>query len=359
MRRRNAFLAAVAALAVAASVVVALAVGADRAARLAGGGTAPAEVVAPEDAAPAPELAGIAGWLNSPPLTMAGLRGRVVLVDFWTYSCVNCRRTLPFLRALHDTYAARGLTVIGVHSPEFDFEKLPDNVARAVRALDVTWPVAEDPDRAAWDAFRNSYWPADYLVDRSGRIRVTHVGEGGDTEIENALRGLLAEGGGDPGEARVGDVQRAPGAQPLTPEQYLGAERGGYLRDGETRDVTDHGGTTVRLTGRFTGGAEYVAAAAPGARVRLAFDAKDVYAVLAPPAGSTARQRVEVRLDGAPVPVARRGRDVREAGGRTYVDVAADDLYHLVTGPARVTGERLDLVATAPGLRWFTFTFGG
>jgi thiol-disulfide isomerase/thioredoxin len=341
MRRSGLVLGLVAGALVAASVVAAVRVGADRAARLAGGG--PVETVAPEDATPAPELAGVTDWLNTKPLTMSGLRGRVVLVDFWTYSCINCRRTFPFLRALHETYEARGLTVLGVHTPEFDFEKNPANVERAVHALRVTWPVAEDPDRATWDAFRNSYWPADYLVDRSGRIRLVHVGEGGDTEIEDAVRGLLADGG-DPGTARVGDKQRDPGAATITPELYLGTQR----RTG--KEVTTKGG--------FTDAPEWLAAASPGATVTLDYTARDVYAVLAPPAGTAAPQRVEVRLGGAPVPADRRGKDVVEANGRTYVDVRADDLYHLVTGPAVGKG-RLDLVATSAGLRWFTFTFGG
>jgi thiol-disulfide isomerase/thioredoxin len=354
---RRGLLAALAGVLVAGSVGVALTVGADRAARIASGDDTSRTVPA-EDAVPAPELAGVAEWLNTTPLTMASLRGRVVLVDFWTYSCINCRRTFPFLRALQRTYESRGLTVVGVHTPEFDFEKLPDNVARAVRALDVTWPVAEDPERATWDAYRNAYWPADYLVDRTGRIRLTHIGEGDERKIEDAVRGLLADGG-DPGPARIGDMPSAAPLQGrLTPELYLGASRGGYVRDGATVDLTDHGDTHLRLSGRFAGAADYVAAAAPGARVRLTYDARDVYAVLAPPAGSAAPQRVEVRLDGAPVPPARRGKDVREVNGRTYVDVRADDLYHLVTGP-RLGSGRLDLVATTAGLRWFTFTFGG
>jgi thiol-disulfide isomerase/thioredoxin len=353
MSRRGVVAGVLAGAVVAGSVLVALTVGADRAARLVDGGQA--RVLAPEDAVPAPEFAGVAEWLNTRPLTMAGLRGRVVLVDFWTYSCINCRRTLPFLRALHDTYAARGLTVVGVHSPEFDFEKQPDNVARAVRDLGVTWPVAEDPDKATWDAFRNQYWPADYLVDTEGRIRLTHIGEGDERQLEDAVRGLLA----DPGTARVGDVQRPP-TGPLTPELYLGAERGSLVRDGVTETRHDSGSSrdTVRLDGRFTGAAQWLEAAAPGAAVRLDYTARDVYAVLAPPAGTVAPQRVEVLLDGAPVPAARRGRDVAEAGGRTFVTVRADDLYHLLTGPA-VAKDRVTLVATAAGLRWFTFTFGG
>jgi thiol-disulfide isomerase/thioredoxin len=358
MSRRGTIAGVVAGALVAGSVVIALAVGADRAARLVDGGRA--QVVAPEDAVPAPEFAGIAEWLNSRPLTMSGLRGRVVLVDVWTYSCINCRRTLPFLRALHETYESRGLTVVGVHSPEFDFEKLPDNVARAVRDLNVTWPVAEDPDKATWDAFRNQYWPADYLIDKDGRIRLTHIGEGGDTEIENTVRDLLAEHGDDPGTARVGDVQQAPSETRITPELYLGAERGSLVRDGATVTRHDTGSArdAVRLDGTFTGAAQWLTAAAPGATVRLDYTARDVYAVLAPPPGTVAPQRVEVRLNGSPVPAARRGRDVRAAGGVTYVEVTADDLYHVLTGP-KVAADRVELVAATSGLRWFTFTFGG
>ena len=352
MSRRDAVAGAVALLLVAGSVTTALVVGGDRAARLVAADVAP---VAPEDAVPAPELSGIAEWNNSPPLTMAGLRGRVVLVDFWTYSCVNCRRTFPFLRALHETYGPRGLTVVGVHSPEFDFEKLPQNVERAVRDLDVTWPVAQDPERETWDAFRNQYWPAQYVVDPQGRIRLHHVGEGDEEGIEDAIRGLLP----DPGPARTGSSRDLPRGR-LTPEVYLGYRRGGLVPPGETvtrgdRDVPrDRAG----LRGRFTGAEEYVAAAAPGATVSLDHTARDVYAVLAPPAGTVAPQRVELLLDGAPVPVARRGADVVEAGGRTYVDVGADDLYHLLTG-ARAGRGRVSLAATAAGVRWFTFTFGG
>ena len=353
--RRGTVAATLAALLVAGSVVTALSVGAERAARLAGRG-APA-VYEPEDARPAPELTGITEWVNTRPLTMAGLRGRVVLLDVWTYSCVNCRRTFPFLRALHETYAGRGLTIVGVHSPEFDFEKSPDNVERAVRELGVTWAVANDPDRAMWDALRNSYWPAKYLVDRHGRIRLVHVGEGDEDAIEDAVRGLLADGG-DPGPDRAG-ARHEPRLGKQTPELYLGYRRGLLVRTGVTQARSDPPGgrDRVRLNGVFTGADEYVAAAAEGATVTVDFTARDVYAVLAPPAGSAARQRVEVRWNDAPVPPGRRGAAVVEAGGRTYVDVAADDLHHLLTGPAPGDA-RVTLVTTAPGVRFFTFTFG-
>jgi thiol-disulfide isomerase/thioredoxin len=343
MSRRGAVAGLVAGTLVAASVVVALAVGADRAARLASGGAGD-RVVPAEDAATAPELAGIADWLNTQPLTMAGLRGRVVLVDFWTYSCINCRRTFPFLRALHETYGFRGLTVLGVHTPEFDFEKQPDNVERAVRDLDVTWPVAEDPDRATWDAFRNEYWPADYLVDRSGRIRLVHYGEGGEAKIEDTIRTLLADGG-DPGAQRAGAAGQPPSDAGITPELYLGTER--------------RAGDEIALSGPTKATPQWVEATGAGATVRLTYTAHDVYAVLAPPAGSAAPQRLQVTLDSKPVPVGRRGKDVRERDGVTYVDVTADDLYHLVSGGHGVSDGVLTLTSTGAGVRWFTFTFGG
>jgi thiol-disulfide isomerase/thioredoxin len=352
MSRRAVVAGAVAAVLVAGSVVTALVVGADGAARL----VAPeVETVAPEDAVPAPEFAGIAEWNNSPPLTMKGLRGRVVLVDVWTYSCINCRRTFPFLRALHETYGPRGLTVVGVHSPEFDFEKLPQNVERAVRELDVTWAVAQDPERETWDALRNEYWPAQYVIDPEGRIRLHHIGEGDEEAIEDTIRGLLA----DPGPSRTGESREVPRGR-LTPELYLGYRRGGLVPDAGTVTRSDPPGPrdTVRLRGRFTGAMEYVSAAAAGATLTLDYTARDVYAVLAPPAGSAAPQRVEVLLNDAPVPAGRRGAAVVEAGGRTYADVRADDLYHLLTGPSTAR-DRVTLVATKPGLRWFTFTFGG
>jgi thiol-disulfide isomerase/thioredoxin len=345
-------IAAVCAALVVGSVGVALTVGPERAARIVRGD--PADVAAPEDSEPAPELAGITEWLNSEPLTMASLRGRVVVVDFWTYSCINCRRTFPFLRALHETYASRGLTVIGVHSPEFDFEENPENVERAVRDLGVTWPVALDPDKATWDAFRNNYWPADYVVDTNGLLRARHIGEGDEAEIEDVVRSLLP----DPGPQRVARADARHGK--LTPELYLGYSRGGLLGDGERKTFDDPLGERdkVRLAGTFEGALDWLAAAAPGATVHVDYTARDVYAVMAPPAGQRASVRVEVLLDGAPVPPERRGRSVVESGGRTFVDVGKDDLYHLLTGPESGRG-RVSLRADRAGVRWFTFTFGG
>ncbi|MFN2451888.1 MAG: redoxin family protein, partial [Candidatus Dormibacteria bacterium] len=156
-----------------------------------------------ESRTPAPELTGLDGWINSPPLTLAGLRGRVVLIDFWTFSCVNCVRTLPHLEADDQRYRDQGLVTIGVHSPEFDFEKSSSNVAAATRRLHVTYPVALDSHMNTWNAYGNQYWPAQYLIDRQGRVAAVHVGEGDYEATERNIVSLL--GGG---------ASLVPGSQP-------------------------------------------------------------------------------------------------------------------------------------------------
>jgi thiol-disulfide isomerase/thioredoxin len=368
MRPRSAAIAAAGlATAAVAAVVVALSVGASPARLRSVVGGDDVKLTDPAKAAPAPELAGITRWHNTPPLTIRGLRGRVVLVDFWTYSCINCRRTLPFLRALHETYADRGLTVLGVHTPEFDFEKSSRNVTKAVGDLRVTWPVAEDPAQGTWDAFGNQYWPADYLIDREGRLRLFHPGEGEERFLEDAVRTLLNEGGAA-GDARTGD--RASSERPppsnadITPETYLGESRGEqYLADGivpSAATVERHDGTAtdrdvVTLDGRFTGGTESLTFE-PAARLRQRFRARDVYAVLAPVTVADTAV-LEVLLDGHPVPPDRRGRDLEQLpDGATVVRVRGDDLRHLLSGPAVSDGE-LTLVAR-DRVRIFTFTYG-
>ena len=362
-RRAAATALLVAVLAVVASVV-ALSAGRSPSVLSAASGGAPGVLPAAQ-ARPAPELVGVKDFDGTAPLTLAGLRGRVVLVDFWTYTCINCRRTFPFLRALSSTYAPAGLTVLGVHSPEFGFERSHANVARAVRELGVTWPVAEDPDMATWSAFGNQYWPADYLLDRQGRVRYLHVGEGGDGEVENAVRTLLAEGGSAPG-ARIGDVvaQGQPGdaSSGLTAETYFGGRRGAdFLAGGRAIDdgstVVRHDGPQrdglLRLEGRITGGADSLELGA-GAWVQQRLHARDVYATAAP---AEAPVVLDVTLDGRPVPIGRRGASLRVEGGRTVVTVANDDLLHLLTGPAVADGV-LRLTARTAGARLFTFTYG-
>ncbi|MCA1710962.1 MAG: redoxin family protein [Actinobacteria bacterium] len=322
-----------------------------------------ASVLPASSAKQAPELVGVSDFDNTDPLTLAGKRGSVVLVDFWTYTCINCRRTFPFLRALQKTYGGKDFTVLGVHSPEFAFERDHGNVARAVRELGVTWPVAEDPDMATWDAFRNQYWPADYLVDRSGRIRYVHYGEGGDADIEKAVRALLDEGGTAPA-ASVGQVEASerPG-NGLTPETYFGGERSGnYLAGGEivppgrtvTRDDPDPGPDQVRVHGRVTGKTESLLLG-KDAWVEQQLTARDVYLTASSQVGPVT---LDVTLDGQPVPADRRGRSLQVVGGRTVVVVEKDDLYALLTAGAVEKGT-LRLTAQADGAELFTTTYGG
>ena len=168
---------------------------------------------------PAPEIIGITEWINSPPLALSDLRGKVVLVDFWTYSCINCIRTLPYLNNWYRDYKDYGFVIIGVHTPEFEFEKNYDNVKKAVAQFGISYPVGLDNNYATWSAYHNTYWPADYLIDQNGIIRMTHFGEGEYGETENAIRDLL---GMSPLEIKSSEEKN----RPISPETYLGSERG-------------------------------------------------------------------------------------------------------------------------------------
>lgn len=308
----------------------------------AGGRVGAADVRPAPGYGPLPPLSLASAWDNTAPLTDASLRGRVVLLDVWDASCINCRRTFPFLRKLQATYAKQGLVVVGVHSPEFAFEKSHAYVAQQVKELDVTWPVAEDPDLKIWDALGNEYWPESYLADRQGNIRYEHIGEGDETQIEGAVRTLLAEGG-SAGNAVVGAVpngQQPPTANDgVTPETYLGTQRGSTV------------GSTVQVSANVTRTPQY-AAVPTGGSVVLSFTAKDVYVVL-DPAGTTPRT-VAVTLDGRALPADRRGPDVAPSG---VVTVNRDDLYHVVTGPGISTGT-LVLTVTGGPVDVYSFTFG-
>ena len=165
------------------------------------------------DGPAAPQLVGISGWINTEPFNLDELRGKVVLIDFWTYTCVNCIRTLPFLKEWHDKYAERGLVIVGVHSPEFEFEKVTENVEAAVVDYDLKYPVVQDNDFQTWRAYSNRAWPAKYLVDKDGVIRYSHIGEGAYQATEEKIRELLVEAGGKVYDVPVGGVVR-PGRDP-------------------------------------------------------------------------------------------------------------------------------------------------
>jgi len=320
----------------------------------------------------APGLTGARGWLNSAPLGPGDLAGKVVVYDFWTYSCVNCIRTLPYVRSWYDRYGRDGLVVVGVHSPEFDFEKVHANVQKAVTRLAVTWPVALDDDMAIWDRFDNHYWPAKYVTDRQGRLRYTHSGEGEYGVTEDVIRNLL---GVDPASPRAG-AANGPAeddtATGTTRETYLGVERGSADAQAGPATYPEPGAISrheVRLVGEWVADAQSVEARAPGAAVVLSYRAKEVNLVFNPPVGPagpagpgseavTGPVDVVVTLDGEPLPAADRTPDtVVEADGTTLVRVDRSDLFRLVVTPSS-DDHLLRLTATSPGVRAFAFTFG-
>jgi len=308
------------------------------------GGPGLAEEQRLSDFGPAPEFEGIEDWINSEPLTLAGLRGKVVVLDFWTYSCINCLRTLPHIKAWDDAYRDDGLVIVGVHTPEFVFERDPDNVRRAVRDHGIEYPVALDPAFATWQAWDNQYWPAKYFVDRAGRIRYAHFGEGDYEESERVIRELLAEGGEGALVSDAIEDETPSGAQ--TPESYLGYQRidrfvGSTIqpdREAEYRVpefVPLHG---LAYGGRWTVEDERIVAG-EDARLRLRFTGSDVFLVL----GTEGDQEsVEVTLDG------------RRVGTAT---VTQDDIYTLARIPGEKTDHVLDL-SFSPGTEAYAFTFG-
>jgi cytochrome c biogenesis protein CcdA/thiol-disulfide isomerase/thioredoxin len=292
------------------------------------------------DFGPAPEFAGISSWLNARPQTLAGLRGKVVLIDFWTYSCVNCLRTLPFLRGWDRAYRDDGLRIVGVHTPEFAFEHELDNIRGAVDRLGIHYAVAVDNDFGTWNAYGNRYWPAKYLIDRNGHVRYVHFGEGAYAETERVIRSLLAE---PPASALVSAaIAEAMPSREATPETYLGHQRlmglanpavapdrmAPYVFPGELEPGQ------LAYRGRWRVEAER-AVAGEDARLRLRFRAKEVNLVLG------GRARVQVLLDGKPV------RTVRVDGSR---------LYNLLRLPGLRTG--LLELRFEPGVSGYAFTFG-
>jgi thiol-disulfide isomerase/thioredoxin len=290
-------------------------------------------------------------WLNSKPLTAQALLGHVVAVDFWTYSCVNWLRTLPYLRAWSTRYEDRGLVVVGVHAPEFGFEHDLDNVRRAVDDLGVPYPVVVDNDFAIWQAFTNRYWPAFYLVDVAGRVRFHHFGEGAYETIERAIQQQLSVGGeltpvdaGGLAEAADWDAVRSP-------ETYIGYARG----DDPRRDANaDHLALNQwALAGGWTQEKEAAVMDAIGGSLAYRFHARDLNLVLAPPP-SGAPVGFTVRLDGHP-PGTAHGLDVDENGNGT---VSEPRMYQLVRQRGAITERTFEITFLARGVRAFVFTFG-
>jgi cytochrome c biogenesis protein CcdA/thiol-disulfide isomerase/thioredoxin len=297
----------------------------------------------------APEFTGTQEWFNTPggnPLTLKGLRGRVVLVDFWTYTCINCIRTLPYTRAWDAAYRSRGLTVVGVHTPEFQFEHDAGNVRDAIAQNRLRYPVAQDNDYKTWNAWGNQYWPAEYLIDAKGRVRYVHFGEGDDAKTEAAIRSLLAEAGAESlgADARVGATVK-PGKE-ATPETYLGSARAqGWVPNQPSNGLHDYTGAgrpLLRSRFAFTGHwkvTDEAATALGGASIDARVQAKNVYLVLSSQGDRPRPLRVE--LDGKPL--------------RT-VTVRRQRLYTLVSLPK--TEEHHLTLRFAPGISGYAFTFG-
>jgi cytochrome c biogenesis protein CcdA/thiol-disulfide isomerase/thioredoxin len=315
-----------------------------------------------------PPFDGATAWLNSPPLTAQGLRGKVVVIDFWTYSCINCLRALPYTKAWYERYRDDGLVVIGVHAPEFAFEKDEGNVRRAVEQLGVRYPVALDNDFAIWKSFNNRYWPAHYFIDAQGQVRGHHFGEGGYEESERLVRALLMEAGNanlpamSNGVESAGVEMAADLSNKRSPETYVGYGRAenftsdsGFERDAPKTYVAP---ATLQLNqwaldGRWTAGRQRaVLGAAPG-RIEFRFQARDLHLVLGP-AEAGQRVRFRVTLDGA-APGASHGIDVAADGQGAVTD---QRLYQLIRQTDGVREHTFAIEFLDPGVHAYAFTFG-
>jgi thiol-disulfide isomerase/thioredoxin len=314
---------------------------------------------------PLPSLDGLGPWFNSPPLTNQQLKGKVVLIDFWTYSCINCLRTLPYLKAWDSKYRKDGLVIIGVHAPEFAFEREPANVAKAVQDLGIRYPVALDNRYILWNALHNQYWPAHYFVDGEGRIRYFHHGEGEYAMSERVIRQLLAEAGHAPTQGMA--QERATGAQAAaafneigSPETYIGyyradrfASPGGLLHDAPR----SYAGTPLALNrwsfdGSWIDNRQSARSVAPGASISFRFHARDLHMVLGSVTGKPVRFRVTV--DGRS-PAADAGVDVSADGSGT---VTGQRLYQLIRQKGSVRDRTFTITFLDPGVEAFSFTFG-
>jgi thiol-disulfide isomerase/thioredoxin len=307
-------------------------------------------------------------WINSPPLTAEALRGKIVLIDFWTYTCINWLRTAPYVRAWAEKYRDQGLVVIGVHAPEFGFEKNLNNVRRAVKDLRVDHPVAVDNDHVIWRAFKNQYWPALYFVDAQGRVRHHYFGEGGFEQSEMVIQQLLAEAGAT-GIVRQpvsvngqGLEAAADWASLMSGENYLGFGRTQSFASpgGATRDTPRMYERPARLrlnewalSGDWTVKNEAVVLNKPNGGIAYRFHARDVHLVMGPAAPGTS-VRFRVTVDGRP-PNAAHGIDVDAQGNGT---VTEQRLYQLIRQSGTIADRQFEIEFLGPGVEAFAFTFG-
>lgn len=307
----------------------------------------------------APNFTGIQGWVNSNPLTMSQLKGKVVLVDFWTYTCINCIRTLPYLEGWYNQYKSDGLVIVGVEAPEFSYEKIPANVAAAVKQDGITYPVAIDGNLATWNAYQNEYWPADYLIDRNGDVRRQVSGEGDYAQTEQAIRGLLTENSNVrlPNKLVVKGNPGVPISQNQTPETYLGTNRA------DSYEGSPYLGTQPTQTYQFTSeldpdyfslsGTWQVAGtnitSGKDAKIEINVAAKNVYVV----GGATSPSSVTVLYNGKPISqTGNAGADVSDS----QFTMQMPNLYRIASFKQFTTGT-IEL-EVPPGVSLNTFTFG-
>ena len=334
-----------------------------------------------------PEIRGIASWINSEPFTFEEQRGKVVLVDFWTYTCVNCIRTLPYLKAWHEKYADEGLVIVGVHTPEFEFEKDRENVIEAAEGFGLEWPIAQDNDFKTWRAFNNRYWPAKYLVDKDGLIRYTHFGEGAYEETELWIRGLLEEAGADLSavstrtlaEPEYDDNVRGTDRETgLTREIYAGFERNysallssapyvlhqEYYEEEDVEifytDPGEYRNHFLYLQGLWRNEAERLVHARETESyedyLALKFNATSVNAVMSPVNGG--EYQVRVILNDEPISPDAAGTDVMfDEDGNGYITVDSARMYHIVNLHEYQSHE-LKLSSNSPEFSLFAYTFG-
>jgi thiol-disulfide isomerase/thioredoxin len=311
-------------------------------------------------------------WLNSPPLTAAGLHGKVVVIDFWTFTCINWLRSLPYVRAWAEKYKDQGLVVIGVHTPEFGFESDIDNVRRAARDMRLAYPIAIDNNYAIWHGFNNQYWPALYLVDAQGRIRHRQFGEGGYEQAERIIQQLLSESGAGADAGGVGrdlvsvearGVEAAADLVDLkSPENYLGYERtegfaspGGAIL-GKSRGYAPPAQLSLNhwaLSGDWTVEKRAAVLQGAGGRIVYRFYARDLHLVMGP-ATRGAPVRFRVRIDGQP-PGGAHGIDVDDQGNGTVVE---QRLYQLIRQSKPIAGRQFEIEFLDPGVEAYAFTFG-
>jgi thiol-disulfide isomerase/thioredoxin len=314
-----------------------------------------------------PDLGGAVVWLNSPPLSSKSLRGKVVLVDIWTYSCINSLRQLPYMKMWAEKYKNAGLVVIGVHSPEFGFEKDRANVEKAVRDFKVTYPVAVDSDHRIWDAFNNQYWPADYFIDAKGRIRYHHFGEGEYDKSERVIQELLKENGATGLDSNMVDVvaegiEAPPGMNQQSPETYMGYRRTENFASPQRLSQDSRKTYALppspslnqwALGGSWNVGEESSVLQSPPGKVLFRFHSRDLHMVLGP--GKDGKPvRFKVTLDGAP-PGESHGTDSSPDGTG---EIRQPRLYQLIRQKGPIIDHSFEIEFLDPGVQAFSFTFG-